>query len=161
FLYGLGLAGMASVQSNIFPDVTDVDELITGERREGTIATFSSFVKKFVNGFASLGVGLLLTAFGFDTQASASQQTAVALRGLRIAYSAAPLVFFALAIVMICRYRMTRADHAMLKRAIAEKRETGRADLSPAEIRTLEALSGHRFSEMWIGSGEPAEAMHC
>ena len=161
FLYGLGLAGMASVQSNIFPDVTDVDELITGERREGTIATFSSFVKKFVNGFASLGVGLLLTAFGFDTQASASQQTAVALRGLRIAYSAAPLVFFALAIVMICRYRMTRADHAMLKRAIAEKRETGRAELSPAEIRTLEALSGHRFSEMWIGSGEPAEAMHC
>lgn len=160
FLYGLGLAGMASVQSNIFPDVTDVDELITGERREGTIATFSSFVKKFVNGFASLGVGLLLTAFDFDTQAAAAAQTATALRGLRLAYSVVPLVFFTLAIITVFRYRMTREDHAMLRRAIAEKRATGRAALTPEEIRTLEALSGHAFADMWIGKDAPAPAAH-
>ena len=151
FLYGLGLAGMASVQSNLFPDVTDVDEMITGERREGTISTFASFVKKFVNGFASLGVGLLLSAFGFDTQLSADLQTATALKGLRISYSVVPIVFFALAIFVIFRYKMKREDHALIKRAIAEKRETGEAQLTQQEIKTLESIAGHKFSDMWIG----------
>ncbi|NMP37827.1 MAG: MFS transporter [Clostridiales bacterium] len=151
FLYGLGLAGMASVQSNIFPDVTDVDEMITGERREGTISTFSTFVKKFVNGFASLGVGLLLSAFGFDTQLSAAEQTGVALKGLRISYSVVPIVFFAMAVAVIYRYRMGREEHALMKRAIAEKKETGKASLTEEEIKTLEDISGHSFTDMWIG----------
>lgn len=151
FLYGLGLAGMASVQSNIFPDVTDVDELITGERREGTISTFASFVKKFVNGFASLGVGLLLSAFGFDTQLTASQQTATALRGLRISYSVMPVIFFTVAIIVICRYKMRSEDHALIKRAIAEKKQTGSAALTEQEKRILEDISGHSFADMWIG----------
>lgn len=151
FLYGIGLSGMASVQNNIFPDVTDVDELITGERREGTISTFASFVKKFVNGFASLGVGLLLSAFGFDTQKKAAEQTAFALKGLRISYSVMPIVFFICAIVVIHKYKMTRESHAMIRRAIAEKKATGSVSLSGEEISVMEGLSGHKFRDMWIG----------
>ena len=74
FMYGLGLSGMASVQNNIFPDVTDVDEMITGERREGVISTFSTFIRKFVNGFAAFGIGKLLGWFGYNTQLAAAQQ---------------------------------------------------------------------------------------
>ncbi|NLA77264.1 MAG: hypothetical protein GX851_05475, partial [Clostridiales bacterium] len=128
----------------------------TGERREGTIATFSSFVKKFVNGFASLGVGLLLSAFKFDTQLPAAEQTATALRGLRISYSVVPIIFFSLAIVVICRYKLRREDHALMKRAIAERKENGRAELTAQEIKTLEDISGHKITDMWIG--QPGEA---
>ena len=45
-LYNFGFSGIGFVPTNIFPDVTDVDEMITGRRREGVISTFSSFVKK-------------------------------------------------------------------------------------------------------------------
>ena len=151
FLYGLGLAGMASVQNNIFPDITDVDEMITGERREGTISTFSSFIKKAVNGFASLGVGLLLSFFGYDTQLSAAQQSARALTGLRISYSVMPVIFFVLAIIAIEKYKMNREDHALIRRAIAEKKENGKPGLSNAEIDILENISGQKFTDMWIG----------
>lgn len=151
FLYGLGLAGMASVQSNIFPDVTDVDEMITGERREGTIATFYTFVKKFVNGFASLGVGLLLSSFGFDTQKSAVEQTAKALKGLRIAYSVVPIFFFIGAIIVIYKYKLDREGHALVKRAIEEKKETGSVSLTDEEKAKLELYSGHSLGDMWIG----------
>ncbi len=151
FLYGLGLAGMASVQSNIFPDVTDVDEMMTGERREGTIATFSTFVKKFVNGFAALGVGLILSAFGFDTQKTALEQTARAISGLRFAYGAVPIVFFIGAIAVICRYKLDGESHSLIRRAIEEKKEKGSVELTDEEIKTLESLSGCKFEDMWIG----------
>lgn len=151
FLYGLGLAGMSSVQNNIFPDVTDVDEMITGERREGTISTFASFVKKFVNGFASLGVGLLLSAFGFDTALSGPEQTPTALRGVRLSYSVMPIIFLAASVAVIFCYKMTREDHALIKRAIEQKRENGKAELSPDEIGKLENIAGHKFGDMWIG----------
>ncbi len=156
FLYGLGLAGMASVQNNIFPDVTDVDEMITGERREGTISTFASFVKKFVNGFASLGVGLILSAFGYDTGLPAEKQTALALKGLRISYSVIPIVFFIGAIIVIFRYKLDRETHALVKRAISEKRENGAAQLTDDEIRKLESIAGHKLNEMWLGKPSAA-----
>ena len=154
FLYGLGLAGMSSVQNNIFPDVTDVDEMITGERREGTIATFSTFVKKFVNGFASLGVGLILSAFGFDTQLPGEMQTSRALKGLRICYGAVPIVFFVMAIITVFRYKLDRPAHALIRRAIAEKKENGSVSLTDEEVLCLEQISGHRFCDMWIGTGD-------
>ena len=157
FFYGLGLAGMASVQSNLFPDVTDVDEMITGERREGVISTFSTFVKKFVNGFASLGVGLLLSVFGFDTQAEAAKQTANALRGLRISYSVMPIIFLTLAVVTVFRYKLGRDEHALIKRVIEEKRETGSVNLTDEEIKTLETVSGSKFEDMWIAKSGFAE----
>lgn len=151
FLYGLGLAGMSSVQNNIFPDVTDVDEMITGERREGTISTFSTFVKKFVNGFASLGVGLLLSWFGFDTQKGAHEQTPRALFGLRISYSVVPIVFFVCAIAVIYMYKVNKQNHSLIKRAVAEKKENGKATLTEDEVKILEKLSGLSFADMWIG----------
>lgn len=45
-LYPFGMSGLGFVSTNIFPDLTDVDELITGRRREGVIATFSTLIKK-------------------------------------------------------------------------------------------------------------------
>lgn len=152
FLYGLGLAGMASVQNNIFPDITDVDEMITGQRREGTISTFSTFAKKFVNGFASLGVGGLLSLFGFDTQKVAADQTSTALRGLKLTYTAVPIFFFICAIAVICTYRMTKENHALIKRAIAEKHETGTVTVTDEDKQILERISGRKFDEMWIGT---------
>lgn len=152
FLYGLGLAGMASVQSNIFPDITDVDEMITGQRREGTISTFSTFVKKFVNGFASLGVGGLLSLFGFDTQKTAAMQTATALRGLKITYTCVPVFFLLCSIAVIFTYRMTKENHALIKRVIKEKHETGTVNISEEDKSVLERISGRKYEEMWIGS---------
>ena len=38
--YNFGLAGVNTVTGNIFPDITDVDEMISGERREGKIRLF-------------------------------------------------------------------------------------------------------------------------
>ena len=148
FLYGIGLAGMASVQSNIFPDVTDVDEMITGERREGVIATFSTFVKKFVSGFAAFGIGNLLAAFGYDTKAS--EQTPNAIFGVSVCFTLIPICFLTLALIMILRYDLTREKHAFIKEKIKEKHETGSVSLSDDERLMIEKLSGVKYEDMWL-----------
>ena len=154
FFYGLGLAGMASVQSNIFPDVTDVDELITGERREGVIATFSTFIKKFVNGFAAFGIGSLLGWFGYDTALKAGEQSDRALFGVSLCFTLIPIFFLTLALISILRYNLTREKHRFIKALIQKKRTDGFAAVSDAEKQMLEDLTGFRYEEMWISFAE-------
>ena len=156
FLHGIGLAGMASVQSNIFPDVTDVDEMITGERREGVISTFSTFVKKFVSGFASFGIGKLLGWFGYDTTAGIAQSSR-AIFGVSICYTLIPVFFYACALIAILRYNLTREKHAFVKSKIQEKKDNGFVNVSDDEKKMLESLSGVKFENMWISTkSEPA-----
>lgn len=151
FLYGIGLAGMASVQNNIFPDVTDVDEMITGQRREGVIATFSTFIKKFVSGFAAFGIGKLLSWFGYNTQLEAAEQSQRAVNGVSICFCLVPVVFLLLSFVSIMRYDLTRDKLAFIREKIKEKHETGTVVLTSDEKDALENISGVKFENMWIG----------
>ena len=157
FLYGVGLAGMASVQSNLFPDVTDIDEMITGERREGVIATFSTFIKKFVSGFAAFGIGKLLAAFGYDTAKTAAEQSDRAVFGVSLCFTLIPICFLTLALLMILRYDLTREKHAFVKEKIKEKRETGAVVLTPDEQRMLETLAGVPYDRMWLSRPDGEE----
>lgn len=151
FMYGLGLAGMAGVQNNIFPDVTDVDEMITGERREGVIATFSTFVKKFVSGFAAFGIGKLLGWFGYNTQLSGYEQSERAVFGVTVCFTIIPMCFLFCSLISILRYKMTREKLSFIREKIKERRENGFVELTEDEIKDLEKISGVKFEEMWIG----------
>ena len=154
FMYGLGLAGMASVQNNIFPDVTDVDEMITGERREGVISTFSTFIKKFVNGFAAFGIGKLLGWFGYDTQLTAAQQSESAVSGVTICFTIIPMIFLFLSFMSIMNYNLTKDKLDLIRAKVKEKKETGNVSVTEEEKKALEKISGVKFSDMWIGKQE-------
>ncbi|MBQ4349016.1 MAG: MFS transporter [Clostridia bacterium] len=151
FMYGLGLSGMASVQNNIFPDVTDVDEMITGERREGVISTFSTFIRKFVNGFAAFGIGKLLGWFGYNTQLAAAQQSSRAVFGVTICFTLIPMVFMFLSFLSIMNYKLTREKLSFIREKIKEKKEKGYIEITESEKKDLEKISGQKFENMWIG----------
>ncbi len=156
-LYNFGFSGPGFVATNVQPDVTDVDELITGRRREGVIATFSSFVKKTVGGLMASMVGFILKAFGFQTGKNESFiQSASAVRGIRITFIVLPIIFEIANYIMIFRYKMTKGDHQTIKRLIAEKKENGFVEASDEEKAMCEELSGQKWEDMWISKGEPA-----
>ena len=154
--YNFGLAGVSSVTSNILPDVTDVDEMICGERREGRIATFSTLVRKIVSGLAAAVTGFILGAFGFD--ASAPTQTPTAIFGVRFTYAVLPILLILGSIVTAHRYKMQKSDHALILRAIREKHETGETSLTDGEKEICARIAGLRWEDMWIGSPQPATA---
>ena len=153
-LYNLGCSGPGFVATNIHADVTDVDEMITGRKREGVVSIFNSvFMRKTINGFMAGFVGFVLQAFGFVTGTAKEgiPQTAAAVFGLRFVFIILPAVFAALCFFGIRQYKMTKEDHETLKKAIDEKHETGRAELTPEQAARIEALAGLPMEEMWVG----------
>lgn len=152
-LYCFGFSGVGFVGTNTQPDVTDVDELITGRRREGVISTFSSLIKKTINGLMAALTGYILAAFGFHTGEGAVQTT-MGMFGIKFTYSILPIIFALLSIIGIYRYKMTKSDHELIKKAIAEKKETGKAVLSAEERKICEDIAGQEWGNMWIGKAE-------
>jgi len=153
-LYNFGFSGPGFTATNIQPDVTDVDEMITGRRREGVIATFSSTIKKTISGLMSAFTGFILEGFGFVTGKEgegALYQTAKAIFGLRLTFIFIPLVLVAIMYVCIFTYKMTAQDHKMIRDAIQEKKETGKCTLTPEQIKRCEDIAGQKFGDMWIG----------
>ena len=157
-LYNFGFSGPGFVADNIRPDVTDADELITGRRREGVIATFYSLFRKTVGSFISYAVGLGLKLFGYDpNKQSPAEQTARSTFGLRLNFVFIPTVLALFCVLAIYRYAMTKEDHELIKRIIKERHETGRAEVTEEQKKRLEKITGRKWEDMWIGQTEQFE----
>ena len=162
-LYPFGMSGLGFVSTNIFPDLTDVDELITGRRREGVIATFSTLIKKSISGVMAALVGFVLQGFGLVTGDTVTifekangtlfAQTASAVFGVRLCVAIVPIAAALVSLWLLHRFQMTKDDHAMIRAAIAVKHKFGAVALTEAQIARCEAISGQKFSDTWLGKG--------
>ena len=149
-LYCFGFSGVGFVGTNTQPDVTDVDELITGRRREEVISTFSSLIKKTINGLMAAFTGYILAAFGFQV-GDGAVQTSMGMFGIKFTYSILPIIFATFSIIGIYRYKMTKSDHELIKKAIADKKESGSVELTDEEKKICEEIAGQKWENMWIG----------
>ena len=163
-LYPFGMSGLGFVSTNIFPDLTDVDELITGRRREGVIATFSTLIKKSISGVMAAMVGFTLQSFGLVTGDIVSQyekatgslfeQSDNAVLGVRICVAVIPIVAAIISLVLLKRFRMTKDDHTMIRAAIATKHKYGSVTLTDEQKNLCEMISGQKLENTWLGQSE-------
>lgn len=151
-LYNFGFSGPGFVINNIQPDVTDVDELITGRRREGVITTFYSFVRKTINSFVTGILGYSMYFFGYDTtNPDYASLTNTAEFGIRLIVSWLPAIFAILSLVLLFTFKMKKRDHEIIQAVIKEKHETGTCQISGSDKKRLEEIAGHKWEDMWIG----------
>ena len=160
-LYPIGFSGIGFVTNNIFPDITDVDEMITGRRREGVIATFSTLIKKSISGVMAAFVGMILQLFGLVTGDAVKQyealhstvyaQTAMAHAGVRVCVAVIPIACVIISMLSLRGFSMSKDDHAMIRAAIAERKEKGYVTLTDAQKKTCERIAGQKWESMWIG----------
>lgn len=159
-LYNFGFSGPGFVGENIQPDVTDVDEMITGRRREGVVSTFKSLFSKTISSLTSYIVGRSLKDFGYDPQVKApSAQRPLTIFGLKLNFAILPSLFALCSVLAIYAYSMNKKDHELMKQIIAERHEYGRVitELSAEQIQKLEKISGRKWREMWISTVEARE----
>ena len=169
-LYPFGMSGLGFVSTNIFPDLTDVDELITGRRREGVISTFSTLIKKSISGVMAAFVGFILQYFGLITGDRVSEyekstgkmfaQSANAIIGVRICVAVVPIVAALIALYLLKKFKMTKEDHNMIRAAIATKRKYGSVTLTEEEIKRCELISGQKYENTWLGQGNDSNEIH-
>ncbi len=161
-LYPFGMSGLGFVGNNVLPDLTDVDELITGRRREGVISTFNTMVKQVVGGVMTFMVGTLLDGFGLVTgnKGVYIEQTDTALWGIRFCVSILPIISAVIAWFMLKRFKMTKDDHTMIRAAIATKHKYGSVTLTDYEKERCELLSGYKLCKTWLGKDNDESQGH-
>ncbi|MGL4879509.1 MAG: MFS transporter, partial [Waterburya sp.] len=95
-LAGFGVSVAYLIPWSMIPDVVDLDELNTGERREGIFYSFMVLLQKFGLALALLLVGQALEWSGFISQLPGGEvpvQPESALLAIRIAIAPLPTVF--------------------------------------------------------------------
>ena len=92
-------------------DVVEDSELATGRRSEGTFFAASSFAQKAVNGLGVVVAGQILAWSQFPADAKPGEVPAETLTNLASAYVPALWLFYAIAIALLCFYRISREQH--------------------------------------------------
>lgn len=152
--YPFGMSGIGFVCNNVFPDLTDVDELITGRRREGVVSTCNTMVKQVTGGINTFIVTLILGGFGLDTNSEATEfveQPDSAIFGIRLCVAIIPMICALVSYILLRNFKMTKDDHTMIRAAIATKHKYGSVTLSPYEKERCEILAGHKLENTWLG----------
>jgi GPH family glycoside/pentoside/hexuronide:cation symporter len=120
-LAGVGVATAYLVPWSMLPDVIELDELRTGQRREGVFYGFMVFLQKLGLALGLFLVGLVLELQGFDERASIGQQPESALTAIRVMIGPVPTVVLLCGIVLTAFYPITRQKHQETLAALKER----------------------------------------
>ena len=135
-LFAFGIGGLFTIMMSMTADICDLDELQTGERREGTFGAIYWWMVKFGAAIAGAGSGLILSLIGFDQNAAVQSDETLAL--LRLSYILIPTVGTSIAIYVMRDYDLDeqRANdiRAQLQEKQAQKVPITDATLSPAQL---------------------------
>jgi GPH family glycoside/pentoside/hexuronide:cation symporter len=118
---GVGYAGLWLMIPSMQADVVDYDEMMTGERREGSFASIYSWVLKLSFCVGYLISGPLLEWSGFDSTIEGPQPEEV-LTNMRIGYTAIPIVSLSLALVLLKFFKITPEKAKEIRAALESKR---------------------------------------
>jgi sugar (glycoside-pentoside-hexuronide) transporter len=109
------------LQSAMIADSVDYAEWRTGERAEGVIFSFQTFLAKITAGIGGLLLGIILSGIGYQ---AGVDQTPFALRGLFATMVLSPAVGGILLIIPFFFYPMSDKRHAEIVREIKARSET-------------------------------------
>jgi len=127
---GLGTGGIVVMIYAIFPDIPDVDELASGERREGIALV--TFIRKFSSALAIFAVSNAIGLAGYvppvqqtiegATKLIEQPQTDTFLLVLRLIFMLLPIILLVFALYFAVRFPLTPELHQRLNDFLAKKR---------------------------------------
>ncbi len=117
-LAGIGFSAQWVLPGSMLPDVIELDEKETGERREGIYFGIRAFLEKLVSALGSAVIGWGLAFAGY---AEGVEQTAQSLLGIRLLFGLIPAAFMLICIPLLLKYPITKATHAALVEELAQK----------------------------------------
>lgn len=119
-----GLGGLFTLMGSMIADVVDLDELSTGERREGMFGSIFWWVVKVGQSGAILAGGFLLHSTGLDPALGADQPDGTIFR-LRLYDAVVPLIASAIAIAAMYLYPITETRARRVRAELERRRGAG------------------------------------
>jgi oligogalacturonide transporter len=144
---GLGRGGLNYIPWNTYNYMADVDEIVTGRRREGVFAGVMTFIRKTAQAGAVALAGVLLEAGGFLS--GSKEQSSEAVSTIIWLLAAGPLVVLALGFLVSLRFKLSAATHDVLMSEIA-RFKAGETTPASAETKAVvEDLTGWPYEKLW------------
>jgi GPH family glycoside/pentoside/hexuronide:cation symporter len=115
---GIGSGALTALPASMKADVVDLDAVESGEDRAGLFFAAWSLAVKFI---AAVGQGLAFTTLawiGFHAQGDNGPNE---IFGLRVFYSAGPMLLYLTAVLIVWGYPITSARHARLRAELAAR----------------------------------------
>ncbi len=128
---GFGVSTAYLIPWSMMPDVIELDELQTGQRREGIFYGFMILLQKVGLALALFLVGQALEWAGFVASTpgkGVSEQPASALLAIRLAIGPVPTVCLIIGIILAYFYPITREVHAEILLKLKERQVRSRQD---------------------------------
>jgi oligogalacturonide transporter len=131
-IVGLGTGGIVVMIYAIFPDIPDVDELHSGERREAIYSALVTFIRKFSSALAIFAVSNVIGWAGYvppiqqvtngATKLIEQPQSDIFLLVLRLIFMLLPIVLLAFALVFALKFPLSPQLHARLNVLLRKQR---------------------------------------
>ncbi len=120
-LIAFGVGALFTLIGSMIADVCDLDELKTGERREGMFGSVYWWMVKLGLSLAFFLGGYLLNATGFDVELGGNQMES-ALLMMRIYDIGIPIATSAIAIAIVASYSITEARSLEIRKELEHRR---------------------------------------
>ncbi len=149
-IIGLGTGGVVVMMFAIFPDIPDVDELRSGERREGIYAALITFIRKLSSAVALFAVGMSIEWAGYVQPVEEiidgaeklieQPQTDEFILVLRLIFVVVPVLLVLISLFFARKYPLTPDLHQRLNTLLAKRRAGEDSTELEAESSELENL---------------------
>jgi oligogalacturonide transporter len=146
-LAGLGRGALNYIPWATYNYMADVDEIVTGRRREGAFAGVMTFVRKLTQAAAVAGVGFIMSAGGF--QKGAAVQTPGAIHTIAMVLGIGTVGVLLLGILVSLRFRLNSSTHDVLMEEIDRLKAGDDTAPAPEARAIVEDLSGWRYEQLW------------
>jgi len=148
---GLGRGALNYIPWSVYNYMPDVDEVVTGRRREGAFAGVMTFIRKFMQSIAIFVVTQILDFAGLVPNVKIQPIEVVNVAVSIMVVGTLGLMAFGFLVSL--RFRLNKDTHAVLMDEIERFRSGAITPPSPANRAIVEDLSGWKYDELW-GKGK-------
>ena len=147
-VFGISTGGVYYVPWTVYTFLADVDEVLTGRRREGIYAGAMTFAGKMTRSVVVFCMGWTLSQFGFlsgqATQPTSAVYAIVGVFTVGVIGLALGGMYYA------TQMKLDRENHAVLLKEIARIKAGGELSDVPPEARAIaEELTGWKYEQCW------------
>jgi oligogalacturonide transporter len=152
-LAGLGRGTLNFVPWSVYNYLPDIDEALTGQRREGIFAGVMTLVRKLAQSGAIIVTGWIIDTGGYVSPKTVAggvvEQTPQALATVSWLLVGGPILVMLLGLIISWKFRLNATTHAVLMQEIERLRAGDRTPSNEDSRRVVEDLTGWRYDQLW------------
>ncbi|WP_457389048.1 MFS transporter [Roseateles sp. P5_E1] len=162
-LAGLGRGTLNFVPWSVYNYLPDIDEAVTGQRREGIFAGVMTLVRKMAQSAAIIASGWIIDLGGYISPKSRPGEVIVqspeAIQTITGLMVGGPLLMMLFGLIASWTFRLNASTHAVLVNEVERLRSGATEAETDDSRRIVEDLTGWPYDRLWgRGSGHAADS---